>query len=66
MKKAQWRGVWRGGGGGENQEKQQVLDKYDNIRKENPAEKYTPITFAAQLILIQSEEPAALEIRIYP
>ena len=28
-------------------EKQKVLDRYDNIRKEKPAEKYTGITFAA-------------------
>ena len=28
-------------------EKQKVLDKYDNIEKEKPAENYTRITFAA-------------------
>ena len=53
-----------GGGGGRIRKNSKCLTNMN--RKENPAEKYTPITFAAQLILIQSEEPAALEIRIYP
>ena len=32
---------------GENQAEHCVVDKYDCIRKEKPAERYTRITFAA-------------------